>query len=327
MDDATKEALCRHYGFGSVLDCTRLGGTRNHNFLVHTSAGKWFVRRRFLGYCHPARVAFDNCVLEFLCEHGVPVIPPRKTAAGAQQWRDGDHVWQVFPFVAGRAPREGSPGDAEALGAALAHCHEVGASFPLNYDKLGPRGETGPSLMLNQAGEIERDSPDCAAPLLRYRDWIASAQQSLSDALFSSLPHTLVHGDIQPANILVHRGRVAAFVDLDWCAWRPRIYDLAFAVLFCCSTHETPIQGADIWSLTQPPRVEMRVVEAFMKTYQDRAPRLGNEEFRAFEAQVALTWCHCRLAGALKVAPDDRARFLSRGPHSVDQLFPGLPTA
>ena len=320
LDNDIIAGLCRHYGLGAVRACRQLGGTRNRNYVLDTSSGRWFVRQRYPGYCAPARIAFDDLALTYLAEHGAAVVPPRDTLSRGKHWRDGERVWQVFPFVTGRHLREGRPDDLGVLGIDLGRLHRAGEGFSLRYEKLGLRGETDPAVLLSQAEQIQAEDPQAAAALEPYGDWVARARRELPDDAYAALPHTLVHGDVQPANVLVHRQRIAAFVDLDWCAWQPRVYDLAFALLFCCATHETPIDGDDIWSLTQPPHVEDEPARAFLDAYQQAAGPLTGEERQALAAQVALTWCHCRLAGALKAPAQDRIAFLSRGPADMASL-------
>ena len=124
------------------------------------------------------------------------------------------------------------------------------------------------------------------------------------------------------ASSLMDDDGVIAFVDFDWCAWRPRIYDLAFAILLCCAKHETPIDGGDIWSLSQAPLVQADQARAFLHAYDGQGWPLSSEETRALRPQMILSWCHVRLAGAMKVAPEKRAEFLSRPPHDLGALFP-----
>ena len=83
------------------------------------------------------------------------------------------------------------------------------------------------------------------------REWTMQAAEKLTDSRFDALPHTLIHGDVQPANIIIEDSGRAVLVDLDWCAWR-RASRLVFGLLMCCSHHAEPITGEDIWSLTQP---------------------------------------------------------------------------
>ncbi len=119
-------------------------------------------------------------------------------------------------------------------------------------------------------------------------------------------------GDVQPANILLEAERVKAFVDLDWCAWRPRLYDLGWAIMLCCANHDKPIGEGDIWSLTQYPRFNPRIVRDFLKVYQESGIPLSKEEERLLPSQLMLTWCHQRIHGSLKVPVEQRHKFLAR---------------
>lgn len=316
------DGLLGHYGLGSVKACTPLQGTRNRNFAVRTDEGAWFIRQRYSGYCAPGWIAFDDGVLQFLGERNVPVAVPRAGRDGRTWYRADDAVWQVFPFVSGHTQVEGDAGDAAAVGEALARFHAAGSTFPERYDKLGPRGEACPHEILAMADRLEQEAPACAGPLTHYREWIREAQAALPDECYAALPHTLIHGDPQPANILCEDGRVTALVDADWCAWRPRIYDVAFALLFCCATHDTPIDGESIWSLTQAPRIGPRLVEAFMATYAERCGPLEPAERTALRAQMILSWCGSRIGGALKAPPAERPAFLARAPQTLEELVP-----
>ncbi len=215
------------------------------------------------------------------------------------------------------------PEDLQALAEGLAQFHRAAQGFNRHARKLGPRGETDPVELRAQCHELEAGSPECAQALKPLREWLAAAEITFPERVFTALPATVVHGDVQPANVLVRGGRVAAFVDLDWCAWRPRIYDLAFAILFCCATHETPIQGGDVWSLTQPPRVDADVVRSFVGAYERHTQPLIPQEREVLPSQLVLSWCHCRIGGAFKVSAGERTAFLSRAPHTLDELLPG----
>ncbi len=313
------ENLCADFGLGPPLTIKGLPGTRNLNFKVETPHGAWVLRRRFSGYCEPSRLEFDRRALEFLAGKGVPVVPclrsPHPTLFPSEEG-----LWEVSPFIEGSPLAEGDPAHLHALAEALAHYHAAGADFPRRLEKLGPRGETDPKVLLSQADEILRTSTGAESEIARYRDWVIQAAEALPDSLFFGLPHTLIHGDIQPANLLIREGRLVAFLDLDWCGWQARVYDLAYAFLFCCSTHPSPIEGGDIWSLTQPPIPRPELFADFLEAYREAGASLSREERAALPAQITLTWCHCRLAGALKVTPKERAGFLARPPHAREEL-------
>jgi homoserine kinase type II len=314
-------AVCAQYRLGELAICTALGGTRNHNFHLKTSRGSFVVRDRYPGYRDPGRIAFDHGAMAFLHARGVAVVPPLRRAGGETFWQAGDRLWEVFPAVSGRQYRDADASDARALAAALAAFHRAGKNFECDrtMHKLGPRGETEPAELRRLIAQLRQDAP-AALPL--YEGWIDQASGALTDALIASLPHTLIHGDIQPANILIDAGKVSALVDLDWCDWLPRVYDLAFAILLCCAKHDSPIDGADIWSLSEPPRVERALARDFLNCYDAGGWALSAMERSALRPQVMLSWCHCRLAGAMKVEPSRRQAFLERPPHDLTALYP-----
>ncbi|MDO8587769.1 MAG: phosphotransferase [Armatimonadota bacterium] len=307
-----KQEICAQFGLGNLIDVRDAGGTRNRTSVFSTDCGKWLVRRRYSGYSDPGRVTFDHEAAVFLCERGVPVVAPLRTSEGATCYLLDGEKWEVYPYVEGEPLRDGSPDDLRPLAEALARIHDAGRSFPLRFDKRGPRGETDPEGLLAGADRIEAGSPETRDCLASYREAIEQAAADLPLSAYSRLPHTLVHGDVQPANILMLDGRVNAFIDLDWVAWRPRIYDLAFALLCCCASHAEPVGKGDIWSLSQTPELDPAVLEQFLGLYQQHSAPLNDAEKRAFGPQTVLTWCHIRVDNALKAVAEDRISFLSK---------------
>lgn len=330
QDEATDRraaAICAAFGLGALSRWTPSRGTRNQALVLETSSGKWYARHRHTAYSDAARIRFDHAVARHLAERGTPVAVPRDTVGGNGWWQENDAVWEVFPYVSGRLMREGNARDVAALGRALARWHVAGRDFPMRLDKLGMRGETDPEGLLERAGQLAGVSAGCTEAVAPYRAWVERAAARLPDSRFGALPACIVHGDVQPGNILLDKGEVAAFIDLDWCAWRPRIYDLAFAIPFCCATHEQPFDSGDIWSLTQPARVDHALCQAFLRAYESDAPALSQDERGALPAQIVLSWCHSRILGAFKIPEGDRAAFLARPPHAMEPLLPGMEGA
>ena len=310
------QSICDAFNLGNFISAQNAGGTRNRNFIFRTSSGKWFARQRFAGYSSPQQMEFDHAAIAFLHQHGAPVIPPRQAQNGETWWKNEEAIWEVFPFTEGHHLRDGNTEDIIALGKALAHFHAAGKAFPLRHEKISPRGETAPAFLRERLIRIEKESPETASILKTYQKTIEENAALLTDEIYNALPHTLIHGDVQPANLLLHKSSFAAFVDLDWCAWRARIYDLSFAILACCAHHKSTFDGSDIWSLTQTPYFEEGIVEQFLNSYQTHETPLSAAEKSALHSQIILTWCHIRLGGALKVEPERRLEFLGRKEYS-----------
>jgi Ser/Thr protein kinase RdoA (MazF antagonist) len=304
--------ICAWFSLGQLICVDRTGGTRNTNFVFLTDRGKWLVRRRYEGYCDLGRVLFDHEAARFLSEKGVPVVPPLPGVDGNTYWQHRGALWEAYRFVEGRHLLDGVGEDVLALASSVAHLHKAGASFELRYEKGGPRGETDPEHLLASIERVRAESPDARESALLYQQAVVRAAADLPSKLYSSLPHTLVHGDIQPANVLINDGRVGAFVDLDWCAWRPRIYDLCFAIICCCARHRVPIGSGEVWSLAQTPNLDARTLQEFLNLYEGQSAPLTAGERVALPPQIILSWCHIRIDNSLKVPAHERRRFLAR---------------
>jgi len=307
-----EERICAAYCLGRFISASRAGGSRNTCYVLRTSAGRWFARRRHADYCDRKRVRFDHAVMFYLARSGVQVKPPLVSADGNTWWRAGDTLWEVFEFVKGRHMRDGAEADAALLGTALGNFHRAGSGFTLRYEKIGARGETDPDRLLLNAKRLRNETPASGSALEPYERLIAQSAQALLPGAYLALPHTLGHGDVQPANVLMGADGVHAFVDFDWCAWRPRIYDLAFAILCCCSSHEQPVGKGAIWALTQAPDFNAGATKSFLNAYEKSAGTLSGEEKKCLGPQIALAWCHARIDGAFKVPREERRNFLAR---------------
>lgn len=315
------QELCDAFRLGR-LDCwSARGGTRNAVCVLHTSSGAWIARQRHPDFCAKDRLRFDHACARHLAARGAAVLPPREGPGGRTWWRFADHIWEVHAYVEGRTMRENDVADARGLGEALARFHQAGMDFMPRFEKMGLRGETDPADLLRKIDVLATHSPACARAAKRYRPWVEAAAETLPDARYREQPQVLGHGDIQPGNVLfAEESRVLAFIDIDWCAWQPRIYDLAFAIAFCCATHAEPFDPADIWSLTQRPCVRASLREAFLSAYTAAMPPLAATERAALDAQILLSWCHARIFGAFKVPEEQRAAFLERPPRSLAPL-------
>ena len=315
------QSLCAHFEIGQPVDIRSAGGTRNRNFILQTDVGKWFVRGRHPDYCDEKRILFDHAAAVFWNEHGAPVIAPRPARDGRTYKQEDAGVWEVYPYVSGRQLRDGDESDILALARSLAAVHESGRSFSLRYKKAAPRGETDPGRLMSRIVRMQSEGKVDEDTVEPYRDSVGWAESNLTSDMFLALPSTLVHGDLQPANILVEGKRIAALVDLDWCMWLPRIYDLTTAILCCCAEHDVPFDGGDIWSITQPPRLARSLVHGFLDEYQHRGTPLASEERNALLPQLILTWCAIRIDGAFKVPAEERTTFLRREPTDIQRCL------
>ncbi len=318
MDDTSLINAIEQFQLGTLYEWRKAGGTKNSNYAVVADTGKWFLRKKHQDYCDEARIEFDFQAAKFWSRHRLPVQVPCITPQGKHFCLQANEMWEAFPYVEGSHLRDGNPDDCRALGQTLAALHGTGREFPHRFCKAAERGETDPQRLRIQCETLLLDCPQLAEPLAHYKKAIVTASKDLPNSVFTQLPATLIHGDLQPANILMADSSVAALVDLDWCMWMPRIYDIAYALLCCCAGHEDKFDGGDIWSLTQTPIFEGSASRAFLDAYRKGGCPLTNNERNALLPQLILSWCEMRIDGALKVSPEQRAEFLQRDPHEIE---------
>ena len=307
------DIACRHFKLGKILSASPAGGTRNASWFIAASNGKYVLRKRFDGYSADNRIKYDHGVIRHLLAGGVPVAPLVAASDGTTAWTAPDGgVWEAYLFVPGKHLNAGEENALVGLGTALFAFHCQGASFGSYYDKLDPRGETSPHRLFPLLEKLEAE--DMRLAVLPFKRLLLEAADALDDTTFSLLPETLVHGDIQPGNIITdNRSKVKAFVDLDWCCRRPRIYDLAFAILMCCG-RKIDSGAGELWDLTATPVLSEPLIETFLNAYLADAPPLNLFEAKALIPQINLTWCHVRLANSLKVPAGQRREFITRNP-------------
>jgi len=308
MSESIPSPVLAAYGFRDAVAQKRLGGTRNANFHVRGDHCSIFLRRRHADYCAREWIGFDHDAVRFLQSRGARVQSPIETGDG-ETWlyHDGE-CWEAYPWVDG----DPYPATAEALDSVanqLAAFHLAGKDFRGKYLPGGfPRGETTPDRLLGIARQL---GPSCGNISSFYAAQVREAGNRLDDLTYGSLQQILVHGDIQPGNMIFSGSELITFVDYDWLGRQPAIYDLAGALILLCGIRSKPINSADIWSLTMPFEFDLNSTRRFLATYSSGI-ELNREMAPLLLEQVRLTWSHMRLSGALKVPEEDRREFLIR---------------
>ena len=306
-DEIPSEVLAA-FGIHAVCAITRLGGTRNANFCVRAPAKSLFLRRRHPNYCDPAWIRFDHDAVAFLHQNDAPVLTPVSVDHGDTWFPHAGQIWEAYPWMEGNTYPE-TPEALESVAGSLALFHRAGREFSGRFRPGGyARGEMTPGRLLGIARALV---PSCGEIAGFYASQVETAAKRLDERTYHALPHTLVHGDVQPANMIFAESDVLCFVDYDWLGRQPVIYDIAEALILFCARRERPIDGANIWSLSMPFEFDRESARTFLQTYQEGNDLPTNVLPHLME-QVRLTWAHIRLSGARKVKVEERETFLSR---------------
>ncbi|TVY02210.1 phosphotransferase [Cohnella terricola] len=221
-----------------------LSGWNNTTRFVRAGGRKW-VLRIYETHRDIDKIRYEHEILEALgaAEPSYRVPRPAKFGGGNTIARltDGtDRLACVFSYIEGRRPEEGEERTAVALGAAVSELMR-----DLSALKISSSPVYRPYYELESAYphcSSERVGEFCSSPPPEFAGE-AVALQAIGEAYrefrghlpnFRSLPHQLIHGDLNDSNILVEGEgdtyRVGAILDFEFCTWDLRAMELAVIV-------------------------------------------------------------------------------------------------
>ena len=217
--------LVAEYDVGALTSVKGIAeGISNSNWLVETTgadgAGARFILTMYEYRIELADLPFFLALLDHLADKSCPVPRTIHDRAG-QRFRllDGKAI-ALIEFLPGVSVSAPTPGQAEAVGRALAQLHLAAADFaatrangmgPAEWqrlaDALGPNGLAAIDPLF--AAQVARDLPAVIAA------WPAD------------LPRGTIHADLFPDNVLMLGNRVAGLIDFYFACTDLLAYDLA----------------------------------------------------------------------------------------------------
>jgi Ser/Thr protein kinase RdoA (MazF antagonist) len=220
---------------GGVL----LGGGATANQVIaltdHTGRRRWVLRgpRRD---ARPARLAFLLGFHHAARTHGLPVAEPKRTRDGQGWAHDAQgRAWVLLEYLPGRPLDRVTAELAVRAGAQLAVFHRL--PHQLALAPVGP--DAAWDAWLAAPHETWRAVAEVAAGHHMLLDAYRVHLERLHDhaaELHNAAGRVWGHGDFHGHNLLHHRGRITGVVDLDGVGRRPRITDVAYAVLMLART-------------------------------------------------------------------------------------------
>jgi len=313
------------YDVGDIHAIALAGGTAGRTWKVATSTGEYFFRLRGVRTSTEARLRFDHGLRRHLVAGGVPTAQAVLTRAGDSWLRRSEGVFELYPFITGRAiDPEALPEVAEAA-RALALYHLAAARY------VPPSPEAEPIAQYTTLGFSEATSdrmddldlllenmhaltnlpilPEDRLLVERCKARVEAMRTEYAGPAFEALTGWVIHGDYTPANLLFAAGRVYIF-DLDWALPGARCRDVADGLYFF-ATRPRRIDASSIWSLTDTANFDTDRCLVFMRAYQAVAP-LQPHELAAIPHAFAGRWFSIRLEGMAKIPEAQRLQFFSR---------------
>lgn len=228
-------AIAAAFGLGTIERWAEIpAGTINSNFSVETERGRFCVRINE-GKGEP-EVRYEVELIAALTARGVPAPVPIRTASGEPFVLHAGQLVSAFPWVYGshREAGEVTPGDARAVGAALARLHLAGREIAAQHERSGIYGfdQLCERVMAVRAVVNMTSDPVLLGPLAALEDEIAWLRARA--AIRAQAPRGLIHGDLFRDNVFFSGDELTALIDFEQASTGSLTYDLAVCLNAWC---------------------------------------------------------------------------------------------
>lgn len=281
FDTAELAVVLSYYDLGIIESCTPFakGSRLSPKMGIVAEGGKFLLKRRAPRRADPHRVLVSHRVQQALEQADFPVprlIPAKPDGDSFVQIRE--HVYELFQFVPGQG-FQFQPEEASHAGEVLAAFHE--ATGALAADWTGPEGDyhDGPAIRtglcsigsrLSMHDSFTGDAAELEQMIQTLLKIYDRAADTVNGAGLPDWPHTVVHADWHPGNLLFRKGRVVAVIDYDAVRLSPRATDVANGALqFSMVSGGDPSQ----W----PDGLARERYAAFLGGYDRTAPLTADE--------------------------------------------------
>jgi Ser/Thr protein kinase RdoA (MazF antagonist) len=325
--DEILQRVLSAYEVGTISSVAGGGGTAGKTWRVSAHGGEYLLRRRGTRTSSPAHLAFDHGLRAHLVARCVPTACAVRTREGAEWVHAQGHVYELYPFVAGRPFDARRPEELVAAAETLAAFHRAAYDYDppaswqqrvAQYTTLGFSDEVSdrmddPRLQLANLQGVRTLAGAPAEEVLveRCMARVKVLQRTYGRAAYQRLTGYVIHGDYTPANVVYSpAGEVVGVFDFDWAMLGARCLDVAYGLCFF-ATVPRQIDAGSIWSLTDAAAFTIERCATFLRAYHGAWP-LSALEREAIPHAFAALWLSKRLEGMAKVRPDERFRFFAR---------------
>ena len=219
-------AFLAGYDLGALLSYKGIAeGVENTNYLLHTSAGYFFLT------LYEKRVARSDLpfflgLLEHLASRGINCPQPVKNRAGTVLGELAGRPAAIVTFLEGVSVRRAQVGHCAALGRALAALHLAGRDFKLHRkNALSLAGWRG----LAEAAGARADQVTAGLSLVIEEELAHLAKHWPDD-----LPRGVIHADLFPDNVFFLGEELSGLIDFYFACDDILAYDLAICLNAWC---------------------------------------------------------------------------------------------
>jgi len=198
-------------------------GVENSNYLVettgHDGSGHRYILTLYEKRVDPADLPFFIGLLDHLGARGCRVPLFIADRAGKRLQELCGRPACLIEFLTGVSVTEPTPGQAYAAGQAMAEMHRAASDF--GGSRPNSLGIAGWAPLARSCG----DGLDRIAPGLEDR--VGQELAHLESAWPHQLPHSVIHADLFPDNVLMLGEQVTGLIDFYFSCTDIRAYDLA----------------------------------------------------------------------------------------------------
>lgn len=198
-------------------------GVSNSNWLIETKRDE--QSQRFILTMYESRVDVGDLpffldLLDHLADRGCPVPRTIHDRDGATYREHDGKALALIEFLQGVSVSEPTPEQARAVGAALAQVHLAGQDFA--GQRPNGMGHAAWAELLDSCGPegLAAIHPELASLVARELPLVAAQWPS-------HLPHSVIHADLFPDNVLMLGDRVTGLIDFYFACYDVTAYDVA----------------------------------------------------------------------------------------------------
>jgi homoserine kinase type II len=215
-----------HYDIGELLSYKGIAeGVENSNFLLHTTAGSFFLT------LYEKRVAVGDLpfflgLMGHLAGHGISCPQPVKTRSGGTLGTLAGRPAAIIDFLEGVWPRKPTAAHCAAVGQALAKVHLASRDFPMK--RANALSVPGWRPLFDQAAS--------RADGLQHglRTLMSDELDHLEKSWPKNLPEGVIHADAFPDNVLFLGERLSGLIDFYFACNDILAYDVAICLNAWC---------------------------------------------------------------------------------------------
>jgi homoserine kinase type II len=212
-------ALLKRYGLGSLRSAKGIAeGVENSNYLVEADGGR-FILTLYEKRVDAGDLPFFLALLDHLADRDLPVPRALKDRNGVQVQSISGRPACLIEFLDGVSLSHPTPAQAWATGEALGRMHMALADF--TRDRPNTLGLAGWHALAARCGK----AVDAIAPGLSQR--IAEELAFLDAHWPVDLPHSVIHADLFPDNVLMLDDAVTGMIDFYFACSEIRTWDVA----------------------------------------------------------------------------------------------------